>query len=158
MQSTPSGEWISDSILPIELFLFHCGQKYDTFFFFNFIFYSLVQFVDFTKVMSENTDALKKEAAFALAALMEIPLQFRATQRLVNRESGAAPRTRPLPPPRNVIDHDNAVKSVPPVTDFKTVEATAQVELVCPICLTNPKDMAFGCGHLVSSSKLCFLV
>lgn len=20
---------------------------------------------------------------------------------------------------------------------------------VCPICLTNPKDMAFGCGHLV---------
>ncbi|KAF5480567.1 hypothetical protein F2P56_001306 [Juglans regia] len=107
------------------------------------------QFVDFTKVMSENTDALKKEAAFALAALMEIPLQFRATQRLVNRESGAAPRTRPLPPPRNVIDHDNAVKSVPPVTDFKTVEATAQVELVCPICLTNPKDMAFGCGHLM---------
>ncbi|RZS10070.1 hypothetical protein BHM03_00041220 [Ensete ventricosum] len=23
---------------------------------------------------------------------------------------------------------------------------------VCPICLTNPKDMAFGCGHLVCFS------
>lgn len=23
---------------------------------------------------------------------------------------------------------------------------------VCPICLTNPKDMAFGCGHTVSAA------
>lgn len=42
----------------------------------------LIQFVNFSKIMSENTDASKKEAAFALAALMEIPYQYRATQRL----------------------------------------------------------------------------
>jgi E3 ubiquitin-protein ligase RGLG len=91
-----------------------------------------------------------------------------------------------------VIDHDNAVKSILHVTNFKTVEPTASVEptaavepvisfspnspsshlfsnqngteaflflfKVCPICLTNPKDMAFGCGHMVSSSKLSFHV
>lgn len=38
-----------------------------------------LQFVNFTKIMSENTETSKKEAAFALAALMEIPLQYRAT-------------------------------------------------------------------------------
>ena len=26
---------------------------------------------------------------------------------------------------------------------------------VCPICLTNPKDMAFGCGHQVSLYLRC---
>lgn len=39
-----------------------------------------MQFVNFTKIMSENKEMSKKEAAFALAALMEIPLQYRATQ------------------------------------------------------------------------------
>lgn len=38
-----------------------------------------LQFVNFTKIMSENTETSKKEAAFALAALMEIPYQYRAT-------------------------------------------------------------------------------
>ena len=32
--------------------------------------------------MSENREASKKEAAFALAALMEIPFQYQATQTL----------------------------------------------------------------------------
>ncbi|KAH9717347.1 E3 ubiquitin-protein ligase RGLG3 [Citrus sinensis] len=107
------------------------------------------QFVNFTKIMSENKETSKKEAAFALAALMEIPLQYKATLSLhsVNGELVAGPRTRLLPPPREVIDHDNVVKSIPHMTNFETVEATALVEPVCPICLTNPKDMAFGCGH-----------
>ncbi|CAL2257039.1 unnamed protein product [Prunus armeniaca] len=110
------------------------------------------QFVNFTKIMSENTDISKKEAAFALAALMEIPYQYRATQSLhfVNHEPVGGPRTRPLPPPREVINHDNAVKSIPQITNVQKVEPTAPVapvESVCPICLTNPKDMAFGCGH-----------
>ncbi|KAH9717341.1 E3 ubiquitin-protein ligase RGLG3 [Citrus sinensis] len=133
------------------------------------------QFVNFTKIMSENKETSKKEAAFALAALMEIPLQYKATLSLhsVNGELVAGPRTRLLPPPREVIDHDNVVKSIPHMTNFETVEATALVEpvfflskpflLVCPICLTNPKDMAFGCGHTtckdcgttISSCPMC---
>lgn len=44
---------------------------------------SLLQFVNFTKIMSEETEASKKETAFALAALMEIPFQYRATQNFV---------------------------------------------------------------------------
>lgn len=44
------------------------------------------QFVNFTKIMSEHTDTAKKESAFALAALMEIPLQYRATLKLQYKE------------------------------------------------------------------------
>ncbi|XP_062148044.1 E3 ubiquitin-protein ligase RGLG3 [Alnus glutinosa] len=132
------------------------------------------QFVNFTKIMSENTEASKKETAFALAALMEIPIQYRATQNFIIRESGDHLRTRPLPPPQEVINHDNVMRemiyhdnvmksSVPDVTNDKTVEPTAPVEQVCPICLVNPKDMAFGCGHTtckdcggnISSCPIC---
>jgi hypothetical protein len=38
------------------------------------------QFVNFTDIMSTSKDMSKKEAAFALAALMEIPSQYKATQ------------------------------------------------------------------------------
>jgi len=40
----------------------------------------LLQFVNFTDIMSTSKDMSKKEAAFALAALMEIPSQYKATQ------------------------------------------------------------------------------
>ncbi|KAF3440627.1 hypothetical protein FNV43_RR18911 [Rhamnella rubrinervis] len=91
------------------------------------------QFVDFTKVMSENSETSKKETAFALAALMEIPFQYKATQTMqFNREhiSGHGRRTRPLPPPQEVIDHDNAVKPFLHGGDFQTVEPSAPVEQV----------------------------
>ncbi|GMP26427.1 hypothetical protein CsSME_00002865 [Camellia sinensis var. sinensis] len=115
------------------------------------------QFVNFTKIMSENTDMEKKEAAFALAALMEIPLQYRAAQSRQHMENMGGPRTTPLPPPRAVIDHDNAVKSIPHMTNFEPIDQTP-VEQVCPICLTNPKDMAFGCGHLceIEAVTMCY--
>ncbi|XP_045823977.1 E3 ubiquitin-protein ligase RGLG3 isoform X1 [Trifolium pratense] len=109
------------------------------------------QFVNFTKIMSENTEASKKETEFALAALMEIPFQFRAAQniQLTNSEPVHYQHKRPLPPPKEVIDHDNAFMATPRMTNFKSTEPTAPAseEPVCPICLTNPKDMAFGCGH-----------
>ncbi|CAL5204366.1 unnamed protein product [Lathyrus oleraceus] len=108
------------------------------------------QFVNFTKIMSENTEASKKETAFALAALMEIPFQYRAAQNIqLSNEHVRRQHKRPLPPPKEVIDHDNAFTETPRVTNFDSVEpaAPASAEPVCPICLTNPKDMAFGCGH-----------
>ncbi|WOL12798.1 E3 ubiquitin-protein ligase [Canna indica] len=37
------------------------------------------QFVNFTSIMSKNASESRKETEFALAALMEIPLQYRAT-------------------------------------------------------------------------------
>ncbi|XVE86502.1 hypothetical protein DITRI_Ditri18aG0038700 [Diplodiscus trichospermus] len=130
------------------------------------------QFVNFTKIMSENTETSKKEAAFALSALMEIPYQYRATLniRFDNRDLEGG-QFRPLPPPREVIDHDNAVESISHMTAHETVQPTAPAESlisspaepVCPICLTNPKDMAFGCGHTtckdcgatISSCPMC---
>ncbi|KAK7247597.1 hypothetical protein RIF29_42483 [Crotalaria pallida] len=109
------------------------------------------QFVNFTKIMSENKEPSKKEAAFALAALMEIPIQYRAALSLQvsSGESIRYQRKRPLPPPKEVIDHDNAVLAVPSMTNVESFEPTAPpaTESVCPVCLTNPKDMAFGCGH-----------
>ncbi|KAL5192352.1 E3 ubiquitin-protein ligase RGLG3 [Glycine soja] len=108
-------------------------------------------FVNFTKIMSENTEASKKEATFALAALMEIPLQYRAAQniQLNDRESVLHQHKRPLPPPNEVIHHDNARMAIPHMPNLESAESTAPAaaEPVCPICLTNPKDMAFGCGH-----------
>lgn len=41
-----------------------------------------VQFVNFTEIMSKNTGPDEKEAAFALATLMEIPLQYKAVMEL----------------------------------------------------------------------------
>ncbi|XP_010547672.1 PREDICTED: E3 ubiquitin-protein ligase RGLG1-like [Tarenaya hassleriana] len=112
------------------------------------------QFVNFTKIMSEQADAGKKETAFALAALMEIPFQYKATFSLQPVSGGGNVRashkgTKPLPPPPEVMEHDNAVRSVPRVEYSEKSETTARVsEPVCPICLTSPKDMAFGCGHM----------
>ncbi|KAL0543610.1 hypothetical protein IC582_018710 [Cucumis melo] len=106
------------------------------------------QFVNFTKIMSESADASKKEAAFALAALMEIPFQYRATLSLPNskRESIYGKSAGPLPPPSEVINHDNAV-AIQNLEHAKAEKHSSSSESVCPICLTNPKDMAFACGH-----------
>ncbi|XP_048499311.1 E3 ubiquitin-protein ligase RGLG3 isoform X1 [Beta vulgaris subsp. vulgaris] len=114
------------------------------------------QFVNFTKIMSENKDIHKKEAAFALAALMEIPIQYRATQQLEfsGKKISVGHQSRALPPPREVIDHDNSVNQVANMRSSSSVEPTSPVDFnaplehVCPICLTNPRNMAFGCGHL----------
>lgn len=122
------------------------------------------QFVNFTELMSKNLDRSRKEAAFALAALMEIPSQYKATLELnilgasrgnaIDRVSLPPPHYgsasfstpkpsrsssfRPTPPPPD--RHDAFVPTTRPTSSYSDNH-------VCPICLTDPKNMAFGCGH-----------
>jgi E3 ubiquitin-protein ligase RGLG len=123
------------------------------------------QFVNFTEIMSKNTHQSRKETEFALAALMEIPSQYKATMEL-NLLGGRRGNTREraaLPPPvygagfgsvskpsrattfkhssSSFYEH-NIPKDAAPPAPTSTYE-----QQICPICLSNPKDMAFGCGH-----------
>ncbi|XP_020177613.3 E3 ubiquitin-protein ligase RGLG3 [Aegilops tauschii subsp. strangulata] len=111
------------------------------------------QFVNFTDIMSTSKDMAKKEAAFAFAALMEIPTQYKAAQGLYPPEwhEEMADPWMILPPPIEVLERDDAVAATyaPAATFLPTdVGNDASVEQVCPICLRNPRDMAFQCGHL----------
>lgn len=104
------------------------------------------QFVNFTAIMSKNTSETDKEASFALAALMEIPLQYKACMELnlLGHVTGKAKKVVPRAPPVPF-----AMRSQAPIQPSDTQEATASdSNQVCPICLTNAKDLAFGCGHM----------
>uniref|UniRef100_A0A0A9CMZ8 Copine C-terminal domain-containing protein n=1 Tax=Arundo donax TaxID=35708 RepID=A0A0A9CMZ8_ARUDO len=59
------------------------------------------QFVNFTEIMLKSIAADRKEAEFALSALMEIPTQYKATLdlQLLGRRQRIPPRIA-LPPPR----------------------------------------------------------
>ncbi|XP_059633654.1 E3 ubiquitin-protein ligase RGLG5-like [Cornus florida] len=149
------------------------------------------QFVNFTEIMSKNTNPMRKQTEFALSALMEIPSQYKATMMLntLGRQTSNAPGRVPLPPPLyNAPSFNNSSKphhsssfqksaptypgydtskstaptypgydtsksTAPPYPGYDTSTSTAPSSSslydnqVCPICLSNPKDMAFGCGH-----------
>jgi len=125
------------------------------------------QFVNFTEIMSKNVSQIRKETEFALAALMEVPLQYKATLELgiLGRVTAKSPERVPLPPPYatyNIGNYDSGSKftAYPKITQNTPApmdtEATAprppassstSSDQNCPICLTNAKDMAFGCGH-----------
>ncbi|XP_075494872.1 E3 ubiquitin-protein ligase RGLG4-like isoform X2 [Primulina tabacum] len=102
------------------------------------------QFVNFTDIMSKNTSSSEKETAFALAALMEIPLQYKAAieMRLPGHITGNAKKIVPKPPPM-----ENTGQARLPARQLSNVPEAAQNQ-ACPICLTNRKDLAFGCGHM----------
>ncbi|XVE74912.1 hypothetical protein DITRI_Ditri12bG0056600 [Diplodiscus trichospermus] len=138
------------------------------------------QFVNFTEIMSKNMDPSRKQAEFALSALMEIPSQYKATIELGllgTRKGGISERV-PLPPPlygtssfstskpysRSSSFQQNASpysrsnsfqQNLPPYSGYDTPASTATGpsssslydHQICPICLGNRKDMAFGCGH-----------
>ncbi|KAL7232671.1 hypothetical protein ACSBR2_010643 [Camellia fascicularis] len=123
------------------------------------------QFVNFTEIMSKNVSLSRKETEFALAALMEIPSQYKATieLNLLGGRKGNTPERVPLPPPvygapsfsnskpsrstsfqqstSSYYDQSSPVGTAPPAP------SSTFDNQVCPICLSNPKDMAFGCGH-----------
>ncbi|PRQ40123.1 putative transcription factor C2H2 family [Rosa chinensis] len=125
-----------------------------------------LQFVNFTEIMSKNVDLSRKQTEFALSALMEIPSQYKATIALdlLGVRNGNSPDRIPLPPPAAVSSFRNNTRpytghgsssfqqrTAPPHTGYDAgVSAPPRSTYdnqVCPICLTNPKDMAFGCGH-----------
>lgn len=128
------------------------------------------QFVNFTKIMSKNMDRSRKEAEFALAALMEIPSQYRATLELnilgsrrgnmIDRVSlpppqygaaslGTSKASQPssFPPSAPSARHDTfGTTASSSVSDSHGIHPSSSI-MDCPICLTNQKDMAFNCGH-----------
>ncbi|KAG8634946.1 hypothetical protein MANES_17G110400v8 [Manihot esculenta] len=123
------------------------------------------QFVNFTEIMSKHVDSSRKETEFALAALMEIPSQYKATIELnvLGRQEGNVPERVPLPPPLyGAASISNSKPSrtsgskpsvpsypvdSPPASSAPPAPSSTYDNQVCPICLTNAKDMAFGCGH-----------
>ncbi|XP_059449931.1 E3 ubiquitin-protein ligase RGLG2 isoform X2 [Corylus avellana] len=136
------------------------------------------QFVNFTELMSKSVPPSRKEAEFALAALMEIPSQYKATieLNLLGGRKGNSPQRVPLPPPIFVAASTSSLKpsrpssfepsvppyygdsmpvstepSVPPysrpVSTAPPATSSTYDNQLCAICFSNPKDMAFGCGH-----------
>ncbi|KAK7243729.1 hypothetical protein RIF29_38539 [Crotalaria pallida] len=105
------------------------------------------QFVNFTDIMSKNISPSEKETAFALAALMEIPFQYKATIEfgMLGRVTGRAKRIVSKPPPVPYSQPERPGR-IPSITPSSTVDD--QNQSVCPICLTNGRDLAFGCGHM----------
>ncbi|KAF5207926.1 E3 ubiquitin-protein ligase rglg5 [Thalictrum thalictroides] len=116
------------------------------------------QFVNFTDIMLRNSPTFKKETEFALGALMEIPSQYKATLelQLLGRRRGTSWRSALPPPIKNPFSpnysRSNTLKSIP---SFNQEKASAPPENLtsekqgCPVCLTNSKDLVFGCGHQV---------
>uniref|UniRef100_A0ACD5ZY50 Uncharacterized protein n=1 Tax=Avena sativa TaxID=4498 RepID=A0ACD5ZY50_AVESA len=110
------------------------------------------QFVNFTSIMSRNVTLQQKESAFALAALMEVPIQYKATMELgiLGRSTGKAKRVLPSPPPLPASSQRQPSSLRREGSGVNAVPAAAEPreDQVCPICLTNAKDLAFGCGHM----------
>ncbi|KAJ4772344.1 copine family protein [Rhynchospora pubera] len=128
------------------------------------------QFVNFTEIMSKRITQPVKEAEFALAALMEVPSQYKAIMELgiLGRQIGRCPMRVPLPPPAGNLDatipntsqflkqhtvqqkrSQSVTSGTPPTGSSSSTTPTpgSDDQQLCPICLVNPKDMAFGCGH-----------
>ncbi|GAA0138614.1 calcium-binding protein [Lithospermum erythrorhizon] len=121
------------------------------------------QFVNFTEIMSKNIDRSRKEAEFALSALMEIPSQYKATLELnlLGARRGKAIDRVALPPPSygsasrgtsKPSINSSFTPSVPSGGSCDAVGVSRQTadasdNHLCPICISNAKDMAFGCGH-----------
>lgn len=125
------------------------------------------QFVNFTEIMSKSIPSGKKETEFALAALMEIPSQYKATidLQLLGKQKGTEQKIC-LPPP--VSDSSISASKHLQLTRFEqdagvcksaqtpTQTASSGTSLnnrqVCPVCLKREKNLAFGCGHQTCDS------
>ncbi|KAL2617939.1 hypothetical protein AAZV13_08G216900 [Glycine max] len=110
------------------------------------------QFVNFTDIMTKKSSPSEKETAFALAALMEIPFQYKAAieLELLGRATGRSNKIVPRPPP---APYSRLVPPARVLSNMPTFMDDERNQMACAICLTNKKDLAFGCGHMVSLIK-----
>ncbi|KAL0353342.1 UNVERIFIED_CONTAM: E3 ubiquitin-protein ligase RGLG2 [Sesamum angustifolium] len=118
-----------------------------------------IQFVNFTEIMSRNVPLAQKETDFALAALMEIPLQYRATLelQLLGNQRGHSTMV-PLPPPSRILRSQSAHLSLSRSSSYShnfsssnppsppPSESSSSYRR-CPVCFWNKRDLALGCGH-----------
>lgn len=104
------------------------------------------QFVNFTAIMSKYGSSSERESAFALAALMEVPIQYKAAAELglLGHVTGRAKKVVPQPPP---VPYARPAFHLQSPSDL-SASTSDERNQVCPICLSNRKDMAFGCGHM----------
>ncbi|GBG75976.1 hypothetical protein CBR_g21218 [Chara braunii] len=74
-----------------------------------------LQFVNFTEIMSMALTQKQKDMRFAVAALMEVPTQYKVAKQLgyIGRRTGTAPERTPLPPPPSVIAADRGAINRP---------------------------------------------
>ncbi|XP_057765171.1 E3 ubiquitin-protein ligase RGLG1-like [Salvia miltiorrhiza] len=117
-----------------------------------------IQFVNFTEIMSRNIPLPQLETEFALASLMEIPLQYRATLelQLLGNQRGHI-TTLPLPPPSHNLRSNSELtltRSSSYSQAFSTTYPSSPVsassssnERRCPVCFYRKRDLALGCGH-----------
>ncbi|XP_010260803.1 PREDICTED: E3 ubiquitin-protein ligase RGLG2-like [Nelumbo nucifera] len=112
------------------------------------------QFVNFTDIMSRDVSPSEKETAFALAALMEVPIQYKATMELglLGRTKGGPTKIVPRPPPLPRVSSTGG-RPLHPLSGGPSNNAAPSGgddrTQTCPVCLTNEKNLAFGCGHMV---------
>ncbi|XP_038996924.1 E3 ubiquitin-protein ligase RGLG2-like [Hibiscus syriacus] len=119
------------------------------------------QFVNFTEIMSKNIAPSRKETEFALAALMEIPSQYKATieHNILGVRKGNVPERVPLPPHTCGAASFNSSKLShvtgfrPSVSLYPEVTTSTYDSQLCPICLSNSRGMAFCCGHQVTCEE-----
>ncbi|KAL5702530.1 RING-type E3 ubiquitin transferase [Ranunculus cassubicifolius] len=104
-------------------------------------------FVNFTDIMSGNISENEKEAEFSFALIAEISIRYKASKDLnlhgnvTTKAKSKVPRPLPLYFP----------------TWCQNLRPTSDVRPICPICMGNEKNLAFGCGHTVICHPLKFL-
>ncbi|PIM98329.1 putative E3 ubiquitin ligase [Handroanthus impetiginosus] len=78
---------------------------------------------------------------------MEIPIQYKVTKEfgILGRVTGKAKKVVPRPPPVPYTRPAGWPSREPSNVSAATQDDQNQV---CPVCLTNGKDMAFNCGHM----------
>ncbi|KAG6573680.1 E3 ubiquitin-protein ligase RGLG5, partial [Cucurbita argyrosperma subsp. sororia] len=115
------------------------------------------QFVNFTEIMSRYVNFDRRQTEFTLAALMKIPSQYQATVELglLGRRRGSSPKRVPLLPPLYIYPRSPRANGSPTRTPSNgrhnqgvgNTPSSSSPNQTCPICVANPKDMGFGCGH-----------